>query len=160
MNKMRWVLHLALSLTVSVWLMAGCTPKQVRHPTHNVSFDILKDTSRIQNLLPLVSPEGHSFRIGTVYVDSVEKVLLNGKEILLLYGKLPSGCSHLLKITSQAIGDSLSVAMTSWRPKDRMCTQQLIPFTHLYTPDPAHTDVGELNSCTVNGHPVPLVPKP
>lgn len=151
-----------LLLFSTLWASLGCTSKHVHKTSSTSKSDstliVLDDTARTANLVTLVSPQNTPYRTGGVYIDSVRKVVHNHKASLLIYGNLPSGCSNLLGIDHHAKGDTLHLHMTSWKPKDKMCTQQLVPFTYLYSTDMTITDLEKMQFCNVNGQMLPLKP--
>ena len=152
---------LFLFLTAS-WITAGCTSKHTRKTstvtTNDSTLTVLDDTTQIKDLVSLASPGNSTYLTGGVYIDSVEKVIHHQQAALLIHGNLPSGCSSLLKVEHVATGDTLKLHMRSWKPKNKMCTQQLVPFAYLYIPNMTINDLDKMQFCNVNGQIVPLKP--
>ncbi len=115
------------------------------------SLPILSDTSSIKDLVSIVSPQGVPYQTGSVYIDSVKKIVHDKKAGLLIHGSLPSGCSSLLKIGHTANSDTLHLQLTSWKPRNKMCTQQLVPFTYLYYPYMPASELRAMQFCDVDG---------
>jgi len=145
-------------------MMTACTSKHAGKESSDMkkenSLPVLTDISSIKNLVSIESPEGVAYQTGSVYIDSVKKVIHDDKSGLLIRGNLPSGCSKLLKINHTANADTLHLQLMSWKPKNKMCTQQLVPFTYLYYPDIPPGKLKNMQFCDVNGQTVPFDSNP
>ena len=154
--------HVLFLLLTAFWMTAGCTSKHASKTAtvtkNDSTLTVLDDTTQIKDLVSLTSPGGSPYLTGGVYIDSVKKIIHHQQAALLIHGNLPSGCSSLLKIEHVANGDTLQLHMTSWKPKNKMCTQQLVPFSYLYIPNLTVNDLDKMQFCNVNGHMVPLKP--
>ena len=150
-----------LFLTAFV-MAAGCTSRHASKTStatkNDSTLTVLDDTTPIKDLISITSPGGSPYLTGGVYIDSVKKIIHQQQAALLIRGNLPSGCSSLLKVEHVAKGDTLQLHMTSWKPKNKMCTQQLVPFSYLYIPNMTVSDLDKMQFCNVNSQVVPLKP--
>ena len=144
------------------WITGGCTSKHARKTStvtkNDSTLTVLDDTTQIKDLVSITSPGRSPYLTGGVYIDSVKKIIHHQQAALLIHGNLPSGCSSLLKVEHVAAGDTLQLHMTSWKPKNKMCTQQLVPFSYLCIPNMTVSDLDKIQFCNVNGQIVPLKP--
>ncbi|HKJ33688.1 MAG TPA: hypothetical protein VKA34_17765 [Balneolales bacterium] len=100
------------------------------HKVEPMLKTISKDT--LSHLERIEMPNTANIAIHQAYITSMEKVKYNGKKVLLVRGHLPDGCSKLYHVTKSIDDQTLTLTINTWKPKHKVCTQALKPFTFIY----------------------------
>ena len=90
------------------------------------------DKDSLSNVISIVSPNTSDIVLHQAYLHSLEKVKINGKHVLLIRGDLPDACSKLYHVNKAIDGETLTLTISTWKPKNVNCTQALKPFTFIY----------------------------
>jgi inhibitor of cysteine peptidase len=68
---------------------------------------------------------------GTANVESIQIVTLESFPVqiqVIAEGYLPDGCTEVDKVTIEREGNTFTVNISTKRPKDAICTQEIVPF--------------------------------
>jgi len=92
-------------------------------------------------LIVLKQPDSKQYESAKVYLSSVKKRIYDGKSGLLITGQFANGCSTLMDVSHQIKDQksTISFSLEAWQPGTAMCTQQLVPFSYLYSDLPKET---------------------
>lgn len=148
------------SIFITVFLLFACNKKSKKEATGSVSKQQVirndtsaikistqkKDTNRHQveqslksistdtlpDIMSIEMPDTPDIVVHDAYIHSMEKVKYKGKKVLLIRGSLPNGCSKLYHVKKAIDGETLTLTIETWRPKHKVCTQALKPFTFIY----------------------------
>jgi hypothetical protein len=127
-KKSRAIENNPVDTTMSATPAAGSdsTQNKVTSTVKSITDDSLTNLHTIQ------SPNTTNIIIRQAYINSIEKVTYKDKKVLLIKGDLPDGCCQLYNVHKAIDGDTLSLAINTWKQKDKVCTQALKPFTFIY----------------------------
>lgn len=115
---------LFLLLPIIPILIAACIPSENSSDPESEYSDLVK----------VNPPEGvQQQEESQVYIDNVEKVEYDGKEVLLIKGSFPDGCTHIKSAGHFTEGKTINISIIAWRDPDMMCSQVLTSFSFLYT---------------------------
>ncbi|ADI74318.1 conserved hypothetical protein [Methanohalobium evestigatum Z-7303] len=70
--------------------------------------------------------------------------------IVVAEGYFPDGCTQIHEIEKEKQGNSFNITITTKRPKDKLCTQQIVPFKENISLDVEGLKAGVYN-VSVNG---------
>ena len=97
-------------------------------------FDSL-NTKEESMLIELKQPDSKQYDSAKVFISSVKKRTHSGTSGLLVTGQFSNGCSSLMDVSHQLKNQNstISFSVEAWIPANAMCTQQLLPFSYLYS---------------------------
>jgi inhibitor of cysteine peptidase len=76
-------------------------------------------------------PGGEEYTYGTATVEKIQIMTLESFPVqihVLAEGYLPDGCTEVDKVTIEREGNTFTVKISTKRPKDAICTQEIVPF--------------------------------
>ncbi|MCA9978348.1 MAG: hypothetical protein KC413_21455 [Anaerolineales bacterium] len=97
-------------------------------------------------------PSGETIR-GQAVVDSIEVEILESFPVqvnVIARGSLPDGCTQIENVIQQRDASNFQIVVTTLRPGDRMCTQNVVPFTETIPLDVVGLEAGAYD-VEVNG---------
>jgi hypothetical protein len=96
---------------------------------------------------PVARPaEGEAVIAGEAMVNSISLIGTNDPVVpylLEIQGDLADGCTVVGEVQQQVVGSQLVVRVGTLRPADAICTQALVPYTHIIELDTASLPAGE-----------------
>lgn len=85
-----------------------------------------------ENLISVEKPDDEPHQPSKVYIDSVNKITEDDKNVLLVSGTFPDACTKISSVTHHTKNDSLHLDIKAWRNPEKMCSQVLTPFSYIY----------------------------
>ena len=124
-----------LLILITISAMAGCGT-----PGHDMAESrdrraITPDTlslDTLKNRVRLTEPDTQHID-SRVYGDTVRAIVYDSQEAVLIEGHFSNGCTRLRNVSYSPAGDTLNVLLQGWQPRDKMCTQALVPFQYVDT---------------------------
>lgn len=134
---------LVISLLFLIGLLLGCGSQEVEPtvvPTPIADLTATAVAAFTPTPPPITEPV-----MGLAMVDSIQILTLESFPVQVnvqIRGDLPDGCTSINEIVSQRLGNAFTVAVTTLRDPDRMCTQALVPFTETIPLDVLNLEAG------------------
>jgi inhibitor of cysteine peptidase len=110
----------ALFLICAV-ILSGCI-EQEQNNTDNES---------VNNTTSGQGDNEEEYTYGTATVENIQIMTLESFPVqihVLAEGYLPDGCTEVYTITTEREGNTFNVNISTKRPKDAICTQEIVPF--------------------------------
>lgn len=140
----------ALILSLIAVACSSPEPKQSQEPEQQN-----EQASEFPNLISLKQPGEQEIASSKVYVDTIKWVDQQGKNVLLISGNLPNGCTYIKGASHAMTDDSLKITLDAWKPAEKMCTQAMVPFSFIYDKLEMET-ANTYSKASVNGKPVTI----
>lgn len=143
--------RLLISLLLLAGLLAACGGQDVEPTALPTPIADLTATAAAA-ATPAPPPPAEPI-MGLAMVDSIQILTLESFPVQVnvqVRGDLPDGCTSINEIISQRDGNAFTVAVTTFRDSDRMCTQALVPFTEMIPLDVLGLEAGTY-TVSVNG---------
>jgi inhibitor of cysteine peptidase len=89
------------------------------------------DNETANNTTDNQEPGGEEYTYGTATVEKIQIMTLESFPVqihVLAEGYLPDGCTEVDKVTIEREGNTFTVKISTKRPKDAICTQEIVPF--------------------------------
>jgi inhibitor of cysteine peptidase len=89
------------------------------------------DNETANNTTDGQEPGGEEYTYGTATVENIQIMTLESFPVqihVLAEGYLPDGCTEVDKVTIEREGNTFTVKISTKRPKDAICTQEIVPF--------------------------------
>jgi inhibitor of cysteine peptidase len=112
-------------LTVFVVILSGCVDKEKKE-TRNIA-----DSPGTTVTNESKETSGGDYTYSTANVESIEIITLESFPVqiqVIAEGYLPDGCTEVDKVTIEREGNTFTVNISTKRPKDAICTQEIVPF--------------------------------
>jgi hypothetical protein len=145
------VFGLAFSLLFLMGLLIGCGSQEAEPTTVPTPIADLTATA-VAAATPTPPPPTEPI-LALAMVDSIQILTLESFPVQVnvqVRGNLPDGCTNLNETVSQRDGNAFSIAMTTLRDPNMMCTQALVPFTEMVPLEVVGLEAGTY-SVSVNG---------
>lgn len=110
----------ALFLICAV-ILSGCI-EQEKNNTDNES---------VNNTTSGQGDNEEEYTYGTATVENIQIMTLESFPVqihVLAEGYLPDGCTEVYTVTTEREGNTFNVNISTKRPKDAICTQEIVPF--------------------------------
>ena len=124
MIKKSTIRLIVLMIITSLITLSGCT--QAPGPANDSATDSGLDTQ--DNISD--SQDG-DYIYGNAVVESTEIIVLESFPVqihVIAKGYLPDGCTEIDRVEEERDGNTLTVTITTKRPKDMMCTQAIVRY--------------------------------
>jgi len=124
-----------LLILITIFGFTGCgTPGRdmaASRPHHTLTADTLS-LDDLKNRVTLTEPDTQHID-SRVYGDTIRSIVYATQEAVLIEGNFSNGCTRLREVNYSTAGDTLNIMLQGWQPRDKMCTQALVPFQYVDT---------------------------
>lgn len=120
-KSIKWMKIAAVMFLACVVALSGCIEKGQNN----------NDNETANNTTDGQEPGGEKYTYGTATVENIQIMTLESFPVqihVIAKGYLPDGCTEVDKVTIEREGNTFTVNISTKRPKDAICTQEIVPF--------------------------------